>query len=181
MDNFNIEEEVWKDISGFEGIYQVSNLGRVRSLDRKVWNNKRKSFYSRKGKVLKPIATGGYHCVILRKSGEYTHKRVHRLVADAFIPNPKELEYVNHKDENKRNNSLENLEWCTPKYNIYYGKNSKVRPVIATNKFTGEKTIYPSMMEAARVGGFNQSSISAACKGKIKTHGKHYWDYLEEV
>lgn len=181
MDNFNIEEEVWKDISGFEGYYQVSNLGRVRSLYRETWSEKRNTFYSRKGKVLKPINTNGYHYVILRKNGEYTHKRVRRLVAGAFIPNPKKLEYINHKDENKKNNSLENLEWCTPKYNVYYGENSKVRPVIATNMFTREQTTYPSAREAARLGGFNQSSISLACKGKLKTHGYHYWQYLEEV
>ena len=181
MDKFNIEKEVWKDISGFEGYYQVSDKGRVRSLDRKVWSEKRGTSYSRKGDVLKPINTDGYHYVILSKFGEYAHKRVHRLVAEAFIPNPKKLNYVNHKDENKHNNMLENLEWCTPKYNVYYGENSKVRPVIATNMLTGEQTTYPSMREAARLGGFNQSSISLACKGKLKTHGYHYWQYLEEV
>ena len=181
MDNFNIEEEVWKDISGFEGYYQVSNKGRVRSLDRKVWSEKRGAFYSHKGKVLKLTESRGYLHITLRKNYKPITMQVHRLVAEAFIPNPKNLEYINHKDENKNNNRLENLEWCTPKYNVYYGENSRIRPVMATNISTGKQTTYPSIMEAARSGGFNQSTISNVCKGGRKKHGNHYWKYLEEV
>ena len=181
MDKFNIEKEVWKDISGFEGYYQVSDRGRVRSLDRKVWDKGRSSFRSQKGKVLKHGDVHGYRFVILHKGGKPTHMRVHRLVAEAFIPNPKKLEYVNHKDENKSNNRLGNLEWCTAKYNVYYGENSTIRPVIATNMLTGEQTAYPSIMEAVRLGGFNRNSIHLACKGKLKIHRYHYWQYLEEV
>lgn len=181
MDNFNIEKEVWKDVSGFEGYYQVSNLGRVRSLDRKVWSEKRGIFHFQKGRVLKPVNIHGYWRVLLSKDGKPAKAIVHRLVAGAFLPNPENLEYVNHKDENKSNNRLENLEWCTPKYNVYYGENSTTRPVIATNIYTGEQTKYTSMMDAARVGGFNPSHISKVCRGKLKTHKQHYWKYLEEV
>lgn len=181
MDNFNIEEEVWKDVSGFEGYYQVSNLGRVRSLDRKVWNEKRGHFRSLKGRVLKPSNSREYSDVMLCKNCKPITMQVHRLVAGAFLSNPENLEYVNHKDENKSNNRLENLEWCTAKYNTYYGENSKIRPVMATNVHTGEQTKYQSMMEAVRLGGFNQSHISEVCAGKLKAHKGHYWQYLEEV
>jgi len=181
MDNFNIEEEVWKDISGFEGYYQVSNLGRVRSLDRKFWSEKRGTFCSNEGRVLKLRESRGYLNITLHKKYKPITRLVHRLVAEAFIPNPKNLEYVNHKDENKSNNRLENLEWCTAKYNSYYGENSRTRPIIGTNILTGEQTTYPSIMEAARSGGFNQSTISSVCKGKRNKHGGHYWQYLEEV
>ena len=181
MDNFNIEKEVWKDISGFEGYYQVSDKGRVRSLDRKVWNANNNTFNSIKGRTLKPGNVNGYKLVVLNKGGKRTSVKVHRLVAEAFIPNPKRLEYVNHKDENKSNNRLGNLEWCTAKYNVYYGENSRTRPVISTNILTGEQTTYPSTWEAARLGGFTQTHISSACRGKLKTHKGHYWQYLEEV
>ena len=181
MDNFNIEEEVWKDIPDFEGFYQVSDKGRVRSLDREVWSEKRGAFYSRKGKVLKPMESEGYLNVTVWKNCKPIIKGTHRLVAETFIPNPEKLEYVNHKDENKKNNMLENLEWCTPKYNVYYGENSVVRPIVATNVITGKKTTYPSMREAERIGGFKHSNISAVCKGERKTHKNHYWQYLEEV
>ena len=181
MDNFNIEKEVWKDICGFEGFYQVSDLGRVRSLDRKTWSEKRGTFYSQKGKVIRPYNSRGYRYVPLSKNGETTKVSVHRLVAEAFIPNPKKLEYVNHKDENKSNNMLGNLEWCTAKYNTYYGENSRIRPVMAINVTTGEKTIYQSMAEAERIGGFRYTNISAVCRGRVRTHKGHYWKYLEEV
>lgn len=181
MDNFNIEEEIWKDIPDLEGFYQVSDKGRVRSLDRKVWSESRNLFYSLKGMIIKPHLSNGYWYVILKKCGERTHMSVHRLVAIAFLPNSEKLTHVNHKDENKKNNKLENLEWCTPKYNIYYGKKTQVRPVVATNKFTGEQTKYSSISEASRLGGFDTSNVSATCRGKHKTHKDHYWQYLEEV
>ena len=181
MDNFNIEKEVWKDIPDFEGFYQVSNLGRVRSLDREFRSEERNRLYSLEGKVIKPYNSRGYRYVPLSKSGKVTKVSVHRLVAKTFISNPEKLEYVNHKDENKSNNRLENLEWCTPKYNTYYGDNSRIRPVMAINVTTGEKTIYQSMAEAERAGGFIQSNISATCRGRVKTHKGHYWKYLEEA
>ena len=181
MDNFNIEKEIWKDIPDFEGLYQVSDKGRVRSLDRKVWNGGKGVFYSLKGKVIKQFNNRGYRYVPLSKNGKPTNVSVHRLVAEAFLPNSEKLTHVNHKDENKKNNRLENLEWCTPKYNTYYGKKTRIKPVVATNVLTGEQTTYPSIMEASRLGGFYPSAICNACKGKLKTHGKHYWQYLEEV
>lgn len=181
MDNFNIEKEIWKDICEFEGFYQVSDKGRVRSLDRVIWNKASNAFQSLKGKVLKPVDNGDYWCVDLRNGDKNRRASVHRLVAETFLPNLEKLEYVNHKDENKRNNRLENLEWCTPEYNAYYGKNTKTKPVVATNISTGEQKKYRSTREAERLDGFSHTGISAACRGIQKTHKNHYWKYLEEV
>ena len=109
--------EEWRDIVGYEDIYQVSNLGNVRSLDRiVVRKNGSKVVYN--GKMLGLTITRKGYVVASTKDGP---KYVHRLVAEAFIPNPDNLPQVNHKDENKANNRADNLEWCTDKYNVNYG------------------------------------------------------------
>lgn len=110
-----MQEEVWKDIKNYEGLYQISTYGRVKSFPRKG--------ALRKEKVLKPYKDGkNYYFVVgLHKDGKKQYKLIHRLVADAFIPNPNNLPIVNHKDENKENNNVDNLEWCTYKYNSNYG------------------------------------------------------------
>ena len=105
-----MEKEIWKDIDGYEGLYQVSNLGRVKSL------------HHNKEKILKgSYNSKGYYFVKLCKNGISKSIFVHRLVAQEFIPNPDNLPIVNHKDENPRNNNVDNLEWCTQKYNANYG------------------------------------------------------------
>ena len=126
MKEIVIKTEVWKDIQGYEGLYQVSNKGRVRSIDRliiqKSGGNK-----CRKGQLLKPTVQNGYYKVALAKYNKKTNFRVHRLVADAFIPNPNNWSFINHIDENKSNNNAENLEWCTRQYNNNYGhRNEKI-------------------------------------------------------
>lgn len=112
--------EEWRDVVGFEGLYQVSNLGRVKGLDRLVdtnINNVNRRIH--KGKLLKPqFNNKGYKRVNLCKNGNKNQAFVHRLVAEAFIPNPNNYPVVNHKDENPKNNCVENLEWCTQKYNM---------------------------------------------------------------
>ena len=114
-------EEIWKDIEGYEGIYQVSNLGRVRSIDRVcIMKNGLKRL--QKGRIMAFfIGHDGYYIVKLCSKSSKVGYRVHRLVAMAFIANPNNYPYINHKDENKQNNSVDNLEWCTPKYNTNYG------------------------------------------------------------
>lgn len=119
--------EVWKEINDYEGLYEVSSLGRVRSLDRYV-SYTNGQIHLHKGKVLRPGVCNGYLQVVLCKNGEVKHPLVHRLVAEAFIPNPDNLPQVNHKDENPSNNTIDNLEWCTSLYNINYGgRPDKVR------------------------------------------------------
>ena len=110
-------EEIWRPIDGYEGLYEVSNTGLIRSLDRFVGNRNRI-----KGKILSiQIEKGGYCSVALSKYGKMKRYKIHRLVAQAFIPNPEGLSQINHKDEDKTNNRVENLEWCDAKYNINYG------------------------------------------------------------
>lgn len=125
--------EVWKDIDGFEGLYQVSNLGRVRSLDRTVNDvflnrNRTRTF---KGKVLSQKAAKDYGYKEVNLYGldrKCKTVKVHQLVAKAFLPNPNGLVEVNHKDENVENNSVNNLEWCDRWYNTHYGnRNEKLR------------------------------------------------------
>ena len=114
-------EEIWKPVPGYEGLYEVSNLGRVRSVNRYV-KSKGESYWLRKGKMLSPAKDkNGYLKVNLSCNGKNNIIRVHRLVAQAFLPNPDNLLEVNHKDEDKTNNRVENLEWCTAKYNNNYG------------------------------------------------------------
>lgn len=102
-----MEKEIWKDIKNYERFYQISNLGNIKNY---------------RNKLLQPrINKSGYNRVILHKDKHGKEFLVHRLVAEAFIPNPNNLPCINHKDENKANNCVENLEWCTQKYNSNYG------------------------------------------------------------
>jgi hypothetical protein len=112
--------ENWKSIEGYEGLYEISDVGQVRSLDKIIpYPNGSKRLY--KGKIIKPAIHNGYYAVTLHKNGFKKTLKIHRLVATHFIPNPQNLPCVNHKDENKLNNHVENLEWCTIKYNSNYG------------------------------------------------------------
>lgn len=133
--------EIWKDIEGYEGLYEVSSYGRVRSLQRT-----RKGSYGSIRIVYEKILNhkidkDGYHTVSLSKEGKMKYIRVHRLVAQAFIPNPDNLPQVNHRDEDKSNNCVENLEWCDAKYNSNYGTakermlNTKLNNGIIKNVF----------------------------------------------
>lgn len=184
--------EIWKDVPGFEGIYQVSNKGNVKSLDRYVQCADTVRHY--KGCLLKQCKKkNGYMEVRLRRSKIYKPKLVHRLVAEVFISNTEGLPQVNHKDENKRNNCVENLEWCTQAYNNLYGEGHKSRCKNAKNgsiKATARAVLqysldgefvaeYFSAMEAGRVTGFRQSGISECCNGKQKTAYGYIWKYKE--
>ena len=113
-------KEIWKDIKGYEDLYQISNYGEVKSLEKKA------GFSTRKEKILKQhLDKDGYVKVYLCKNNKVKFLSVHRLIAEAFIPNPNNFPQINHKDENKQNNKIENLEWCTCKYNINYGTRTK--------------------------------------------------------
>lgn len=114
-------KEEWKDIKGYEGLYQVSNLGRVKSLERETIIGKNRIVHQ-KEKIMKYTTRSGYYNLVLRKNGKRTSKQVHRLVAEAFIPNPTNLSIVNHIDYNRKNNVVSNLEWCTQKENVEWSK-----------------------------------------------------------
>lgn len=171
--------ETWKEIAGYEGLYEVSDQGRVKSLK-----------YG-KERILKPIREhGGYLRVNLCKEGKVKHTLVHRIVADTFIPNPNNLETVNHKDEVKTNNAVSNLEWMSVKDNNNYGTHNKrvseaninhpsrSKQVQMFDKQTGELlATFPSTGEAARVTGIKRASISHCCTGIYKSAGGYIWRY----
>lgn len=124
--------EIWKDIQGYDGIYQISNLGRVKSLPRVIeydkpnWSKIQHMKIYIPERILKAkIKKGGYLEVNLNYLGSKKFFQIHRLVAQAFIPNPNNLPQVNHKDENTSNNQVDNLEWCSAKYNCNYGNRNK--------------------------------------------------------
>ena len=122
-------KEIWKDIQGYEGLYRVSNLGRVKSLRSTHYNHKIKSTVVVKREKILALATDtkGYLRVCLHKNNKANTQKVHRLVASAFIENPNNYPCVNHKDENKQNNNVDNLEWCDSKYNCNYGTTQQRR------------------------------------------------------
>lgn len=137
-------EEIWKDIEGYEGLYQVSDLGNVRSLKFSGGN---------KVKLLKQNTNQGYKQVTLCKNGKMKTCKVHRLVAMAFISNPNNYKEVNHKDENPSNNDVSNLEWCTSEYNNNYGTRTKRASESKRGKHCSEET---------------KKKISKTKKGKYK-------------
>ena len=159
------KSEVWKDVAEYEGFYQVSNRGNVRSMDRRGLQG-----YGRRERVLKPQRnSSGYLQVCLSKNGTVKRKSVHRLVAEEFILNPENLSQVNHIDEDKTNNNAKNLEWCDSKYNINYGTRTErlSKKVRAVNTKTGEVLTFNSTAEAGR-NGYNTSAVSKACWGTYK-------------
>lgn len=166
-------QEIWKDVKGYEDYYQVSNNGNVKSL--------------RNGKILIPsITIHGYKRITLCKNGKKENKVIHRLVAEAFLDNPKNLICVNHKDENKLNNCVENLEWCDRKYNTNYGtcierrSKNKQRPV---NQYDLNMIFikrYESIKEASNGNYSLYTHIGECCKGKHFSIGGYIWRYANE-
>ena len=166
----------WRPIAGYKGLYEISDFGRVRSLN-----------YNHTGRtqVLKAgMNTQGYLFVCLYKDGKHKLYTVHRLVAQAFLANPDNMPEVNHIDECKTNNAVSNLEWCTRAYNINYGTGiarraaaSKSKPVQQFSKDGTFVAVWPSTIEARRQTGINESHICACCKGKLHTAGGYRWLY----
>jgi hypothetical protein len=195
-------EEIWKDIEGFEGVYQVSNLGRVRSLGFDRWH---------KGKILKPSFDSkmNYLFVGLHKNGKTTQRNIHRLVAEAFIQNPNNLPCVNHINEVKTDNRAINLEWCTVEYNSNYGNakknmidsrrknnnqeeiNKKIKDTKKRNQsFSCEKPVaqytmngtfiarYESATDAERKTGISRGGIQRCCIGRYLQAKGFIWKYI---
>ena len=169
--------ELWRDVQGYEGLYEVSNLGDVRSLPRATT----------RGKLLSPVNSGkGYLQVTLYRNGKSKRLLVHRLVAQAFVPNPLNLSSVNHKDEHKNNNRSDNLEWCTIQYNLSYNGLHKRRGLPkykAINQYTKRGDFVKRWRGAQDVEnqfGFSHSSIAAVCRGKRITAYGYVWRYADE-
>lgn len=171
--------EFWKDIEGYEGLYQVSNLGRVRSLDRVVYQIQKGGKLTPmmyKGQILKMIhkPTGYVFCSLSKDNIQET-KLVHRLVAEAFIPNPNNYPCVNHKDENKLNNVVENLEWCTHRYNVNYGTSRERavsnNPLCRRIKVDG--VLFQSVSEAERFLDCPKNALFPVLKNNKNTYKGH--------
>lgn len=179
--------EKWKDIFDYEGLYQVSNLGRVRSITHARINGKQKNHTCiSKGKLLSPGKdSNGYMVVVLSKNGKRKSCRVHRLVAETFLNNKNNYKCVNHKDENKENNVVDNLEWCSYKYNNGYGtrpKNISKANSISVNQYDKEGNFirqWDSIINAEKVLNIKRASvnISACCKHKKNTAYGYMWRY----
>lgn len=166
-------QEIWRDVVGYEGLYKVSNRGRVKSLN-----------YEGLGKEeflkLSPDKHG-YMRVYLYKDKKRKTCQVHRLVAEAFIPNPNKLPDVNHKNENPRINDISNLEWCTEKYNCNYGnRNKKIsKAVLQYDANYNLIREWNSIIEASKELKITDSNISRCCRDLRKTAGKYIWKYKD--
>lgn len=182
-------KEIWKDIKGYEELYQVSNFGRIKRISYLHGKSKK---YIKKEKIKKAVITiQGYLQVGLSNNG-LKHIKVHRLVAETFIPNPNNLPQINHKDGNKQNNNVDNLEWCTCSENIIHAfknnlkkgkrdeENILSKKVIQYN-LNGEKIKeWDSTMQIQRELGINNVSISQCCLNKIKKSHNFIWKYKNE-
>ena len=151
-------EEVWKDVVGYEGLYQVSNLGHIRSLDHYVAHHTA-GMALRKGRVLKPAFDGHYLSIGLSKDNKAKSTRIHRIVAEAFLPNPDKLSDVDHIDCDKTNNRVDNLRWCSHADNMHFAK---------------ENHCMRSIPYAERSEWYRERSAAARRKPVIRSDGKWY-------
>lgn len=179
--------EIWKDIEGYEGLYQVSNLGNVKSLNYRCTNIEKN--------LKQGLRPKGYPFVRLTKNKIEKLYSIHRLVANAFIPNPDNLPCVNHKDENPLNNNVENLEWCTQQYNCLYGTRNKritetknkncsfscEKPIIQLDKNNNFINEYKSITEASKYTNIELSNIRKCCIKERKSAGGYVWKYKMET
>lgn len=183
------EKEVWKDIPKYEGYYQVSNLGRVKAIERVVCINESKSTRLKEHIMKQRKTDKGYMVVRLSKDGKANNKFVHVLVLESFCKRPYGLTQINHKDENKSNNRLENLEYCDNVYNQNYGSCSSNKSKSTINDIRKSKKVvqfmkdgtlikeFPSLHEVERTLGFQHGHVRDACSGKLHTAYGYKWKW----
>jgi hypothetical protein len=167
-----MQTEIWKNIVGYEGLYQVSNLGNIMRVSWGQWSNN--------GRVLSPVWLKGYHRVSLSKNWVMKKYLVHRLVALAFLPNPESKSDVNHIDGARNNNSLSNLDWCTSSENKVHSievLGSWIKWVIQYDLKWNEIERFTSIKWASIATGVHGSNIWSACQGRSKTAGWFRWKY----
>lgn len=181
-------KEIWKDIPGWEGLYQASTLGRIRSYpqarcQRNRWGTL--TLYHKKGKILKPNDIHGYQQIDLHRNKKIYSYYVHRLVAITFVPGYKEGMEVNHKNEIRSDNRAENLEWVTHEDNLKYGShNSRIsksnsKAVLQYSMDGNFIAEYPSATIAAKETGISLPSIAICAQGKFKTMCGYIWKYKD--
>jgi hypothetical protein len=183
----SLPNEEWRDIVGYEGYYQVSSCGRVRSVDRKIKTGRGYISCHVKGKIMKiKVHRTGYLEVSLSINGKSKTHKVHRLVSAAFIPNPQNHKEVNHKDENKANNNVDNLEWCTSKYNANYGERNR-KSALARSKGIVQIDArgiavakYDSLTNAGKSVGGNAQGVFLCANNIIKKYKGYIWKYKED-
>jgi hypothetical protein len=164
-----MEQEVWKDINGYEGLYQISNLGRVKSLDREKWNGK--GFELLKEKIIKPfIDKKSYLGIGLSKNGKKKNYRLHRLIAEHFITNPENKPTIDHIDRNISNNSLDNLRWATDKEQC---DNKKIRKDASIILDINTGVYYYSLNDAAFFNDIKKSTLLQYLTNKRKNKKKN--------
>lgn len=158
-----------KDIKGYEGLYAITSCG-------KVWSYRRQNFKKAS------INNNGYYHITLCKDGVKKDFLIHRLVAETYISNPEGKATVNHKDENKLNNSVNNLEWMTQAEQIIYGtRTARARKSVSKPVFCVElNRVFESVSIAAEYFGLFPSNISSCCRGRIKTSGGYHWEYVDK-
>lgn len=156
-----MEEEIWKDVDGYEGLYRVSSAGRIFSIKNSCY--------------MQSYVHHGYRRLKLSKNGKSKDFAIHRLVADAFVANPYNLPFINHKDTIRSNNRRENLEWCSAWYNQNYSVSKPVEQYALNGAFVGE---YLSAVIASQITGVDDASISCvACGLRGKTAGGYIWKF----
>ena len=171
------ETEIWRDVVGYENLYKISNLGNVKNC--------------LSGRILKSSNDkDGYKLIGLYKNGVHKTHKIHRIVAQAFLPNQNNLPCVNHKDENKANNRVSNLEFCTQQYNLNYGSHyERVSKALINRKDCSKLQFdkngnfineYHSVSDATRKTGVHQGNICMVCRGKLKSTGGYVWKYKDD-
>lgn len=161
-------EEIWKDIKGYEGLYCVSNYGRIKSLAKNRYGVKSEI-------ILKPfLDKDGYELVCLCHNDKRKYKRVHIIVAEHFIPNPNNLPIVHHKNSIKRCNFIGNLQWSTYQYNNEQGNGKEVLQCTLDGLYVNS---FPSIKKASDFTGVGYYGISDCCRGKCKTAGGFRWSF----
>lgn len=177
-----MQQEIWKDIPGYKGLYQVSNLGRIKGVYRIVKNKDSQMVVGSKIKNPQLHQISGRPIISLSKDGIKKTYYIHRLVALAFIPNPDNLPLINHKDENPKNNNADNLEWCTAYYNVHYGNGIRKRAKLKSKAIYQIERLkhkiinrFESLTQAQNITGIDKRLISKVLCGKNQTAGGYIW------
>lgn len=180
--------EEWRDVVGYEGMYQVSNLGNVKSVQRLVWNPGKNCYRTQYSRLLRKIPDRkGYLRVSLSKEGTIHQELIHRLVALAFIPNPNSLPRINHKDECTSNNSVENLEWCDNRYNVNYGSHNlhisqtQSIPILQYDLEGNFIKEWASSREVEKELGYSNVNILRCCNGGFFSKGRNKFVHINSA